>query len=175
MVDQCSTCFFVRQKGSNLSCQVDPPQAWRQVDPTDWCGHHSLDGVNASIALQPVVNVNADNTQWTTFGMVVATTVGNFGGTAITGRYKAIGKTVIFSASLHISSVGSASGVLSMGFPLPPRGDAMLFGTRDSGIVVPLLVYSLYDGLNYGVYLQDFTFPGISGCTIATQGVYETP
>jgi hypothetical protein len=75
MSNTCSTCVFYL----NTECHFSPPASshgdrnnWARVDPTDWCGHWSVDGVGV---LGGTAGLNAP--QWT-FG-TAAPTGGNDG------------------------------------------------------------------------------------------------
>lgn len=113
-------------------------------------------------------------TAWTTYTPSIAAGTNSFTTASATGRYKQLGKTVIFQATLTITTNGTAASNVQIGIPTtagsgkyPVVGyEAGLTGKQLAGIInasASSAVVTLYDG----------TYPGGTGAMPVINGVYE--
>ena len=112
-------------------------------------------------------------TAWTSYTPTVSCQSGALTSVTPTGAYKAIGKTIIFSASVLITTNGTCAGYLVVSLPttLATATVANAVSNNNSSVIAygtsgSSTVYALkYDG----------TYPGTSGNTIMLAGTYQSP
>jgi hypothetical protein len=122
----------------------------------------------------PTVSGIVPISPWATFSPTITPGSGAFAGTTVTGSYMQMGKTVFVSINSTITSVGSASGTLSLTLPVPPKRTTVLSGreTAVSGLAITLTTVgnaTIGTVVTAGNAIPTFA----ANCNYSFSGVYE--
>lgn len=96
----------------------------------------TLDGTGLNLLAGNTYKVNnvvvADNDAWTTYTPTVTAASGTFTTVSATGRYKQMGKTIQTQIKITITTVGTASGGISVTLPFTSAHDFVFAGRETS-------------------------------------------
>ena len=111
---------------------------------------------------------------WTAYTPSFAPSSGAFGSASAVGRYYQSGKVVFFSVVLTITTIGTASGIITFGLPATANG-ASIFCGRENSATGKMLQANASSGANVAdVFFYDNSFPGGSGYSLILSGSYES-
>ncbi|OMQ42826.1 hypothetical protein BKP54_21330 [Ensifer sp. 1H6] len=116
-----------------------------------------------------------DGNAWDSYTPSATPASGTFTTATATGRYRVRGKSVEFSASLSITTNGTAAGGINISLPFQAAagvGYALAADERAaSGVLCRASVAA--SGLTAQVFRYDNTYPGGNGAVIVISGVYQ--
>ncbi|MET4263898.1 hypothetical protein ABIA95_000165 [Bradyrhizobium sp. LA8.1] len=108
---------------------------------------------------------------WTSYSPTVSAGSGSFTSASATGVYKQIGKTVLFTVTITITTNGSAATNVTVTNPVNTNGsNAGAFG-REVGVSGKML-QGVINTSNMNIYNYDNTYPGATGAFIVMSGFY---
>lgn len=111
---------------------------------------------------------------WTPYAPIITATAGAFGTVSAAGSFLQIGKLVLYTCTIAITAVGTASGAIVMALPVGTAArncalQGMEFLVTGKTVSGRLLTGASSATLAY----YDNTFPGASGNTVVMTGTYE--
>lgn len=114
-------------------------------------------------------------TAWTSYTPTVTAGSGTFTSVAATGFYKQIGKTVHFTASITITTIGSAGTSVLATLPVTASANKFMVSGRETAST-GLMVQGFINASATQVLVQkyDGTFLGANGYVITVSGTYES-
>jgi hypothetical protein len=135
----------------------------------DWYPEGATSGVQGTTA-------SFDDAGWQNYTPTVAALSGTLTSVSSTGRYKFVGRTVLFSASCLITTNGTGAGAIKLGLPVAegPIGDLLVPAAIFSGgstFVGGVGVFRFNDYVEVRKY--DGTYPGGNLYSVYISGAYE--
>lgn len=113
-------------------------------------------------------------TAWSAYTPSSGCGAGTLTTSSTAGRYKQLGKTVFFEASLTITTNGTCSALVFLGFPTTPL-NVGAFAGRETAAVGFGLAASVAAGTSYmALNKYDGTYPGANGYVLQVSGSYES-
>ena len=110
---------------------------------------------------------------WTAYTPTITATSGSFTSVAGSGRYKQIGKTVLFTARAAITTNGAAAGTLLITLPVTARAANSVFGSGRDSTTGTLCLWFNASTTNAYVLTTGAAYPGADGRSIDISGIYE--
>lgn len=120
-------------------------------------------------------DLDAVSTAWTAYTPTLTAGAGTFTTASAAGRYKQLGKTVLFSITVTITTNGTAAGFIGVTLPANSAAKEQAATGRENaaaGFVCGGVIGASTSQLLLTKY--DNTYPGGNGYSITMQGVYET-
>jgi hypothetical protein len=112
---------------------------------------------------------------WTTYVPVVSAFGGTITTSSATGRYLKIGKTVIVSMIVTITTNGTGSGFVKATLPFTAgSGQYGLAGRENASTGAMLQGFITAAATTVAIFKYDGTYPGGSGFELTVSGAYES-
>lgn len=110
---------------------------------------------------------------WSTYTPVVSSGVGTLTTVSASGRFKQIGKTVLFRFTVTITTNGTGAGSIIVSLPVgTPTVISIGHGQEVNNTGKAIVGFS--SGTNMICKFYDNTYPGSDGAGIVVNGIYET-
>lgn len=117
--------------------------------------------------------VALDNNAWTATAPAVDPSTGSFTAPGATGRYKQIGKTVIYQFTFAISNIGMASGVTRIDLPFTAAAFPFMGIAKDSQSNNMLMVVVDASATRAILFGQGLAFTLTTGSVVSGTISYE--
>lgn len=117
------------------------------------------------------------STGWTSYTPAVTAGSGSFSSVSAVGRYKQLGKTVFFEATITIVTNGTAAGSVNVTLPIAAVATSGHFWSAlGRQITNGNMLHGLIQGASTTANLTTFsnTYPGVNGETLIVSGMYES-
>lgn len=125
---------------------------------------------DSGIATSTITNMTS---AWTSYTPTMAAGSGTFTSASATGRYKQIGKTVFVQIVATITTVGTASGFVSVTLPVTPNGWAVFTG-KEGAVNGKAFGGSTNGSATLQLTNYDNTSPIVASAVLIVEGVYES-
>lgn len=110
---------------------------------------------------------------WTAYTPTVTPGSGSFTAASATGRWQKIGKTVVGSIKITITTNGTAAGYVRCTTPIAVRDNYSCLG-RETAVNGNFLFCNAQSGGDFIILLPDQTYPGVNGAVLEFTFTYET-
>jgi hypothetical protein len=168
-----------------MGCHFNAPRAdqspsqkttWRPVDPTYWCGE-GADATSGQSFSSNVVQLPApqavSSSAWLSFTPVVTPNAGSLTSVTPSCRYIVLGKLIVFTMNIIITTNGTGSGYLIATVPVSPgvMPSCSFAAIRSNDFASVSCILSAGQLL---LFKYDGTYPGVDGTTITVSGTYQS-
>ncbi|MET4283574.1 hypothetical protein [Bradyrhizobium sp. LA6.12] len=131
----------------------------------------SFNGTSGKVLQDSGLPIAALTGAWTSYTPTVSAGTGTFTSASATGVYKQIGKTVLFTVTITITTNGSGATNVTVTNPVNTNGsNAGAFG-REVGVSGKML-QGVINTSNMNIYNYDNSYPGATGAFIVMSGFY---
>lgn len=111
---------------------------------------------------------------WTAYTPALVAGSNAFGQAAASGQYLKIGKTVVITVTVTITTNGQAGGYVGASLPAPANGDFILFGREMASTGAMLIGWIVNGQANLRLFSTSNAYPGFSGAVLTVSGVYQS-
>lgn len=118
-------------------------------------------------------HLNGLQSAWAAWTPTVTAESGTFTSASGSGRYQQIGKTILWSASLTITTAGTGAGGVKFTLPVAAHASAAHIGSGRESAVTGVTIWVIMNGVNGFIYRYDNASIIGSGRTIVASGSYE--
>lgn len=128
---------------------------------------------DSKIATQKAVKTYVDGSAWTAYTPTISSGAGTITTSSATGRWRATGKSVEFTAQVTITTNGTGATYLGVTLPATAARAFAFAGVEDSVANKAVKAKNSAASNLMVCYFYDGTYPGADGAVVTISGVFE--